>query len=203
MSTPRHLAAADALRESHEAAAGRIRARPELSDRGRQMLLARNYLDAKSQMSDLEQTAHADDTVQRAQTERSVFGTSGLPGDAATLAVSYRDAQDRAAVLTSPADAAALLARATRSNDEPLARAVAAHSHDQASTALGGLDSGWTDVVDTYTASRPEAARSVNTLRSLAGATTVRDMFAHVLAAPSELSRVPASQLQDLADAAP
>ncbi len=185
MSTPRHIAAADALRESHEAAAGRIRGRPELSDRGRAMLLARNYLACKSQMADLEQTAHSDDTVLRSQTERSVFGTSGLPGDAATIAVSYRDAQDRAATLTSPTDAAALLARAERSNDEPLARAVAAHSHDQANTALGGLDSGWTDVVDSYTASRPEASRSVNTLRSLTGATTVRDMFAHVLRPPA------------------
>ncbi len=203
MSTPRHIAEADTLREQHAARAERIRAKPELSDHGRAMLLARNYLDAKSKMAELEQTARADDNAQRTRSERAAFGTGGLPGDPATVAVSYRDAQDRAAAITSSTDAAALLARAERSGDEPLARAVAGQAHDQSSNGLGALDSGWQHVLDSYTASRPRAALDVNTLRDLSGSTSMRDLFTHVLATPPELSRIPASQLAALADAAP
>ncbi len=203
MSTPRHIAEADTLREQHETAAGRIRARPELSDHGRATLLAQNYLACKSKMADLEQTARADDNAQRARTERSVFGTTGLPGDPATTAVSFRDAQDRAAVITSSTAAAALLARAERAGDEPLARAVAAHAHDQAGTGIGGLDPGWSDIVNSYAASRPSAARDINALRDLSSPAGMRDLFAYVLPAPSELSRTPASQLDALAAAAP
>ncbi len=203
MSTPRHIAEADGLREQHAARAERIRARPELSDHGRATLLAQNYLDAKSKMANLEQTARADDNAQRTRSERAAFGTGGLPSDPATVAVSYRDAQDRAAAITSSTEAAALLARAERSGDEPLARAVAGHAHDQASSALGRLDPAWSDVVDSYTASRPSAAQDVNTLRDLGSSTSMRDLFAYVLSAPSELSRIPASQLGALAAAAP
>ncbi len=67
MSTAPQLSAADAIRESHEAAAARIRAQPELSDRGRAMLLAKSYLKAKDKMTALEQSSRADDSDQRTQ----------------------------------------------------------------------------------------------------------------------------------------
>jgi hypothetical protein len=54
-----------------------------------------------------------------------VFGVRGLTGDPASLVISRRDAGDRVAAITERDELRALLARATRSGDEVLARAVA------------------------------------------------------------------------------
>ncbi len=202
MST-RHIEAADRLREQHDAAAERIRARPELSDHGRAMLLAKSYLDAKAKMGDLQQAAAADDTDQHSRTERSVFGAGGLGGDPATAVVSFRDAQDRAAGLTTSDDAAALLARAERSGDEPLARAVAGHAFDMSCSNLGRLNQGWDEVLDTYTESRPAAARDVETLRGLSRPMGASAFFVWSLPCPQELWDRHSGQLDALAAATP
>ena len=55
---------------------------------------------------------------------QAVFGVDGLPGDAASLAISRRDATDRVASLDR-GELRDLLHRATRSGDEVLARAIA------------------------------------------------------------------------------
>lgn len=55
----------------------------------------------------------------------SVFGTLGVNGDEASKIISRRDAGDRVADINDPAELKTLLARATRSGDELLARAVA------------------------------------------------------------------------------
>jgi hypothetical protein len=60
----------------------------------------------------------------RGDAER-VFGVSGLSGDAASLSISRRDAGDRVANVSKPDELQTLLARATRSGDEVMARAVA------------------------------------------------------------------------------
>jgi hypothetical protein len=53
------------------------------------------------------------------------FGTVGISGDAATLIISRRDAADRVAAVENSEELRKLLARATRTGDEVLARAVA------------------------------------------------------------------------------
>lgn len=53
------------------------------------------------------------------------FGTAGLAGDPASLAISMRDAQDRAAKEESSDGLLELVRRATRNGDEVLARAAA------------------------------------------------------------------------------
>ena len=61
-----------------------------------------------------------------AELERQVFGPVRTgSGDAASHAISVRDAQDRAARITKPAEARELLRRAEQSNDGVLARAIA------------------------------------------------------------------------------
>lgn len=55
----------------------------------------------------------------------SAFGVAGLPGDAASLTISLRDAQDRVAQAKSADELRGMLERANRSSDEVLARAVA------------------------------------------------------------------------------
>ncbi len=202
---PKHLDQADRIRQAHDDRNLSIRSRAELTPEAKTALLAKNYLAAKESMAALQQTAGADTSEQRTKAERSAFGTNGLPGDPATVAVSYRDAMDRAATLTSSADATALLARADRAGDEPLARAVAGHAHDASTSPLGRLDPGWSDVVDTYTATRYAAGRAVDTLRALQpGATnSTRSMFAFVLPKPSELGSTPDYQMGALAASAP
>ncbi len=197
-----HLERADRIRQAHDDQAAGIRARPELSTEGRNMLLARNYVQARDKMQGLVQSASSDDAAETAKAGRTAFGTAGIPGDPATVAVSYRDAQDRAAGLTSSGNALALLSRAERSGDEPLARAVAGHAHDM---SMGDhLDPGWGDVVDTFTASRPSAAAAVSTLRRLApGRLDTRSMFAFVLPRPLELSSAGAYTIDQLAAKAP
>jgi len=71
-------------------------------------------------------SADADDQRDAAQ----VFGVRGLPGDAASLAISARDAADRVAQTSSVDDLRDLLERATRVGDEVLARAVAQRAVD-------------------------------------------------------------------------
>ena len=203
MVQPQHLAEADRLRERHESDIERVRGRRELNDTAKVGLMARIHNDAKEQMSKLEQTAQQSTAAKRATLERSTFGIADLPGDAATNAVSFRDAQDRTSRVESPADAAALLSRAERAGDEPLARAVAAHAHDLASTGVGRLDSGWGDVLNAYVATRPGKADNVRQLADLrTDPRDVRAMFSFVLAAPSEISNVPSGLLRQYADAA-
>lgn len=60
----------------------------------------------------------------RSDAER-VFGVRGIAGDPASLVISRRDAGDRVAAITNPGELRTLLARATRSGDEVLARAIA------------------------------------------------------------------------------
>ncbi|WP_432051124.1 hypothetical protein [Verrucosispora sp. NA02020] len=62
-------------------------------------------------------------------TGRHLFG---LPADAGPAdAISYRDAADRVADITSPAHLGALITRATASGDDMLRRAALAHAHQQ------------------------------------------------------------------------
>ena len=79
------------------------------------------------------------------QLEGALFGSSALSGDPASWAISRRDAGDRAAKIDQPTEAASLLARAERSNDEPLARAIAERAYEM----------GWVDVANQFLETRP------------------------------------------------
>ena len=74
--------------------------------------------------TELEQMASRVVATDRGDAEQ-VFGTRGLPGDPASLVISRRDAGDRVAGINDGKELRTLLARATRSGDEVLARAVA------------------------------------------------------------------------------
>lgn len=74
-----------------------------------------------------------------------IFGTADLSGDAATLAISRRDASDRVSAIQSRDELRDLLARANRSGDEVLARAVAEKA----------LDNQDMDTLNAFLADRP------------------------------------------------
>lgn len=65
-----------------------------------------------------------------------VFGTEGVSGDAASLAISRRDAGDRVASVQSTDDLLKLLERANVSGDEVLARAVAERAYHDGNTRV-------------------------------------------------------------------
>lgn len=114
----------------------RIRNDAKMSEEARRWELAveatraRNDLDA-----DMIELAGRQVRTDRSDASR-VFGVEGLPGDAASLVISRRDAADRVAAITDRKELRELLARATRSGDEVLARAVAerAVENDDAAT---------------------------------------------------------------------
>jgi hypothetical protein len=84
----------------------------------------------------------------------AVFGTDGVPGDAASLAISRRDAGDRVASVHSTSDLFDLLERADLSGDEILARAVAQKAYEN----------GDAKVINRFLESRPALDEAVTRL---------------------------------------
>ena len=159
----KHAEAAARIQQAHAAKAERIRNRSELTNAAKIGMLAKAHSNAKAAMAELQKSVASDTLAERTRLQRQAFGSEGLKGDPSTLIVSVSDAQDRAERLNSPQEAAALLERAEVNQDEPLARAVAAHSFAK---FIGAMPSAhdrheWADVVDGYTANRPAVGSSV------------------------------------------
>lgn len=140
--------------------------------------------------AEVERRAAGMRVVDQGDAER-VLGVAGLPGDAASLAISRRDASDRVAGVGSADDLRALLQRATRMGDEVLARAVAER-------ALEDLDS---KTMNLFLEDRPELDESVNRLwkakQSESSGFAVMVELAGLR--PSELSSMPMSAIEKLA----
>jgi hypothetical protein len=102
--------------------AASIRADQQLSDQGRRVRLAAEYLRAKEKLDNLN-AGEADRTSTRiAELQRRLFGVPAT--DPASVAV-FRDAQDRAAKMDKPSQAQEALDRALVLGDTSMARAVA------------------------------------------------------------------------------
>jgi hypothetical protein len=124
-------------KRQYEGAYEAIQSNPDLTDTAKQSRQAAQYLSAMadvekalvSQASRVQLVDHDDAS--------NIFGTKGLDGDPASLAISRRDAADRVAACQNWDERRELLARATRSGDEVLARAVVEHAvtHQDAKTA--------------------------------------------------------------------
>jgi hypothetical protein len=128
-----------------------IRARTDLNDSGRRQRIAAAYDTARAAVDHAHEKHQWTKRTQRQKLERKVFGpaTTKLTG---ADAISWRDAQDRAAKLiptsfadapdndTLEAEALELLNRALQSGDDHLARAVMTVAFDMR----------WADVANTY-----------------------------------------------------
>lgn len=176
-----------------EAARGDVR----LSPLGRQQRVAAAYSDAARQMGAISDAFNSGVVQTSSNLQRQLFGSNGPVSG--SDAISIRDAQDRAAQLQSGDEALALLARAERSGDDHLARAVAARAFEGATSSIGGAD--WGRVVDAYTTSRPEVG---NKMQELAAAQShnLNDAVFNAgltwLGKPDELSKMGDSQIEDL-----
>ncbi|WP_037164264.1 hypothetical protein [Rhodococcoides fascians] len=134
-----------------------IRADTTLSKNGRRQQIAKAYDTARAAVDHAAEKHQWTKNTHRQKLERTVFGppTKTLTG---SDAISWRDAQDRAAKLlpssyTEPVDnsvleaeALTLLNRALQSGDDHLARAVVTVAFDMR----------WADVADTYAQASPD-----------------------------------------------
>jgi len=117
------------IRDGLQREVNQIRNNPKYSDSGRAQELAKTLLVHRRQADSLRTNFSVDNEDVRLKLTAKLFGIPNR-ADPATILV-YRDAEDRAAKLTNPDDAAAMLARATEKGDTLLARAVAGHAHNR------------------------------------------------------------------------
>lgn len=135
--------------------------------------IAEAWVKATDDMAALQAQASGASEARSAQLTRQVFGTAGVPGDPASLAMSARDASERVAQIdvTDWYSAQQLLDRAEATGDEVLARAVAAAAY---ANPLGG----WSTVLDAFLARRPAAAQALGELASMGNRSAQSDLFA-------------------------
>ncbi len=186
---------ADQVRARLERDVQNIRDQIELSPAASTARIAKVYVKAKASMDAMNTANPAKKAADLAAAKRNLFGiddmTAGAsPADRAAVSLSFRDAQQRAAQLTTTAEAQALLDLADQSGDELLARAVG-------NAALSGL--GMDDVGQAYLAARPQQAKAYDTLRGLTRMGSIVEILEFVLPMPPELTQVSDSQLTALA----
>lgn len=151
----------DRIRGRYHEEVAALRANNDLSAEGLQRRLADAYVKVKAELDELA-TAEREDLNSRKDVleQRFLGARRSLAGDAATHAISARDASDRAARLKSPTEAIELLRRAESNGDEILVRALVRESLDRAPQS-GGIKrdengNAWDDVGRAYLDSRPE-----------------------------------------------
>lgn len=115
-----------------------IRSNRSYTPQGRKREMARAVMNARKQADKLKADTVAQRESRRSNLERLAFGIVGEPTPSELMAT--RDAQDRAAKLSTAEDAATMLHRANQSNDETLAKAV----------AQAAFNRGWASVANNY-----------------------------------------------------
>ena len=193
------------IQATYSARVKAIRDDKQLTPEARRHLLAKLYVDGKREVVTVARQNEAAGNTRRDAIERAMFGIDGIRGtDRASLAASYRDAQDRAASVKSTEQAASLLDRAMRSGDEPLARAVAAHAYDQLTTGMGRFSRAgaaeWERVLNGYLATRSDLDSEADELARLNQ--PVSNLFAGHVNRPDELFGLDDKQVQSLAESA-
>ena len=169
-----------------------IRADPNLSDLGKQRAMAVAYVKCAATLAEIRATETDTIAARRSFLEGKLFGIGSVNPMAAA---DYRDAQDRAEKSVQPKDALKLLDRTTRTQDETLAKAVAAHAVEQ----------GWSGVLDRYAATRPEAQDALGELRQIDAQTSDSTAIIgrgaiYSPRMPPELARLSNSMIRTLAE---
>jgi hypothetical protein len=118
-----------AIRDSLGREVDQIRNNSMYSECGRAQEIAKILLAHRRQAEDLRSNFSTNNEDVRLKLTAKLFGIPGN-ADPATILV-YRDAEDRAAKLTNPDEAATMLTRATEIGDTLLVRAVAGHAHSR------------------------------------------------------------------------
>jgi len=171
-----------------------IRGDTGLSQEGKRVRLARAYITTRDAVAQIQAGEQAANATRSDTLERDLFGLSGLAD--AGAAISYRDAQDRAANIEDSRDALRLLKQADLSGDVHLAKAV----------ALRALQEGWVDASSAYAASHLEIDGKMRELLSLhpTGDQGIAQLLgaaaSYVVTAPAELAAVSDQAIAGLAN---
>jgi hypothetical protein len=144
----------DKLQAAFQREVERVRSFRYLTDEAKRARIAAAYVDGTQKMRALQEQDAARQATRRRSLESRVYGISTLTGDTASLAISRRDAGDRVARLKTEDEALALLTRAERSGDEPLARALAERATE--------MD--WIRVGNAFLETRPHLDADLNEL---------------------------------------
>lgn len=153
----RRREAAERIRKQYLEEVATLRADKDLSDEGRQRRLADAYVRTKTELQKHAAAEREELTNRKAQLEQRFYRTSGSHfGDAATRAISVRDASDRAAQIKTPQEAMDLLRRAESNGDEVLTRAVVRVALDRPASGIQKTDDAWDDVGRAFLDSRPD-----------------------------------------------
>lgn len=178
---------AEAILEPYNAAIMRIRNDADLSPEGRMRAFARVYLKTEDEMAALRESRAEVKTKTKTDLVREIFGAAGTSG---ADAISARDADDRAAHLDTSREALTLLERAEANGDQVLARSIAQRAYSEGAGLFGISD--WSDVLDAYTAKRPNIAAKLLELeqsqRNSAGI-AMHTAFIFSVQKPTELDR--------------
>lgn len=143
---------------------------------------------------------HRDDLIEkrdrakrddRISLEQRLFGTGSLVSDSSSI-ISRRDAGDRLAKVDQQSEASALLERANRTGDEPLARAVAERAFEMR----------WVDVTNQFLETRPHLDESMNELWDSHAPTLAEELtegFVLEAGRPTELTGLSPMEVERLA----
>lgn len=152
--------AASGVRSEYATAADEVRADASLSERGKADRLAELHTKSAERLRSMETASDAADAELHARSEATVYSPGRFTG---ADAISFRDALDRAEKAGTIDQKRDLLARAARTGDEHLERAVFSTVLDQrlADPVRGDR---WDDVIDEYIARHPSERAAVANL---------------------------------------
>ncbi|MFZ8758624.1 hypothetical protein ACO03V_14505 [Microbacterium sp. HMH0099] len=127
---------------------------PKLTDEGKREAHGALFEDYKPRLKELrtQEETHLDQAI-----ERRLSLIESPNGLSTGEVISFRDAQDRAERIENADEAVRLLERALRQHDKILAHAI----------LRVGLDKNYRNVVDAFTAKRPEMKETISELRQL------------------------------------
>lgn len=188
-SNPNHEAALK-ITEAHAAAVDKVRRNPTLSNEGKALAMAPLHVAAQAQMAAVQAKAQADTAARVTSLHRTAFG---VPTDPIS-AMSYRDAQGRAAAVDDPSVADWQLQRSLQTGDDLQARALAQRSSEM----------GWSGPLSRYVEANPAAGAALAELaaRNSGQVTQIMADSAHYwLPRPSELAHLQDHEIERLAAA--
>lgn len=169
-----------------------IRANRNLTHEGKVKQIAAAHLNYKQQITKLEAEDKQISAAKADSLRRTLFGLFG--NNDPNALISYRDAQDRVAAIDTEQKAMELLDRSDLSNDEILAKAIVGKA----------AETGWHNVVSTYTRKHPYYGEKLKDLAALSSADqSIEGVLNHALSytlnAPTEVARHSNASLQQLA----
>lgn len=190
----------DEVQASFRREADRIRSNKGFSDAGKRTAMARAYRNHKDALERLRQEDASKERLERNKLTKDLFGIDRLASfmepasGRAALSVSFRDAQDRVAGVEKEDAALALLARAERSGDDILARAIVER----------GLAEGWLDVLNTYAAAHPGTEAKLQRLVDMDNnspttiARQLSEEMKYALGKPTEIAGLSDRDIEDI-----